>query len=86
MSSVDQELESAIVDCLRQRGRHKTICPSEAARKVRPDRWRELMEQTRCAARRMAAEGRLEFIQGGRVVDPSHARGAIRLRKGEGLL
>ena len=39
-----------------------------------------LMERTRRAARRLVAEGRLEITQRGQVVDPTQARGAIRLR------
>ena len=41
---VDERLEAAIVDLLGQRAGGATICPSEAARAVDPDSWRELME------------------------------------------
>lgn len=76
---VDRALEAAILALLEARDRG-TICPSEAARRVRPDDWRPLMEPTRRAARRLAAEGRVEVVQGGRVVDPAAFRGPIRLR------
>ena len=75
----DRRLELAIAELLRARGRGKSICPSEAARQVFPERWREQMERTREAARRLAAAGELVFTQRGRVVDPSRARGAVRL-------
>jgi hypothetical protein len=39
------------------------------------------MEEARMAARRLVAEEIIEITQGGRVVDPSHAKGPIRLRK-----
>jgi hypothetical protein len=39
------------------------------------------MEPARRAARRLVAAGTLEITQGGRVVDPSTARGPIRLRR-----
>lgn len=42
--------------------------------------WRALMEPVRNGARRLVARGALEITQGGRVVDPSRARGPIRLR------
>jgi hypothetical protein len=78
-------LESAILDLLRERDPSasggKSICPSEAARRVRPDDWREHMEPTRRAARRLVAEGKVEITQGGRVVDPSTAKGPIRVRR-----
>ncbi len=58
-----------------------TICPSEAARAVSPDGWRELLEPARAAARRLVAAGDIDIVQGGRVVDPSTAKGPIRLRR-----
>lgn len=76
---VDEALEAAIVDLLRQRSGGATICPSEAARAVDPDNWRELMEPARSAARRLVARGQVVMTQGGRVVDPSTAKGPIRL-------
>lgn len=78
--AVDRALEEAILALLARRARGKTICPSEAARAVRPDDWRRLMERTRRAARRLVAHGRLDVLQKGQVVDPSTARGPIRLR------
>ena len=42
------------------------------------------MARARRAARRLVATGTLEITQGGRVVDPSTARGPIRLRLGAG--
>ena len=78
---LDRELEAVMLDLARERGRHKTLCPSEVARAVRDD-WRPLMERVRRAARRRAATGEIEVLQGGRVVDPTDARGPIRLRIG----
>jgi hypothetical protein len=78
---VDRALEQAIAELLDGRASDATICPSEAARKVDPEGWRELMEPARRAARRMVAAGTLEILQGGRVVDPSRAKGPIRLRR-----
>jgi len=78
---VDTALETAIVELLEQRARSATICPSEAARNVDPDGWRELMKPARHAAHRLVAEGQIEIVQQGRVVDPSTARGPIRLRR-----
>ena len=81
VQAVDQRLESAIGDLLAARARSATICPSEAARRVDPDGWRELMEPARMAARRLVDRGELEIVQGGKVVDPSTAKGPIRLRR-----
>ncbi len=76
----DRALEDAILRLLGERGPGKSICPSEAARAVGADGWRELMEPARCAARRLAHRDRLRITQGGREVDPAEFRGAIRLR------
>lgn len=72
------ELETLILELARER-HPKSLCPSEVARRHSPDTWRELMEPTREAARRLVAKGLVHITQGGRVVDPSTARGAIRV-------
>jgi hypothetical protein len=81
---VDRELEVALCELLEARGNGKTICPSEAAKVVggteSEGAWRNLMEPARMAARRLVASGDVEIIQQGRVVDPSTARGPIRIR------
>lgn len=48
------------------------------------DAWRALMEPARRAARRLVAAGEVEITQGGRVVDPSTAKGPIRVRRARG--
>lgn len=78
------ELETAIMELLAERGREKSICPSEAAKRVggtasRHD-WESLMEPAREVARRMAKTGKILVTQKGKVVDPASAKGAIRLR------
>jgi len=78
---VDEALERAILDLLAARAGGATICPSEAARAVAPDAWQPLMEPARRAARRLVARGEVEITQGGRRVDPSTAKGAIRVRR-----
>ncbi len=86
VSAVDVRLEEKILELLRSRARSATICPSEAARAVgataeSPDAWRELMEPARRAARRLVQSGDVEIIQGGAAVDPSTAKGPIRIRR-----
>ena len=74
-------------------GRDKTICPSEAAilvgtgekaargpsKATRHD-WESLMEPARSAARRLVAAGKIVITQHGHPVDPSTAKGPIRLK------
>jgi hypothetical protein len=77
---VDTDLEMTIVSLLEGQPRGATICPSEAAKAVGGDEWESLGEQARAAARRLSAGGRVVIIQGGRTVDPSTAKGPIRVR------
>ncbi|MFM8268417.1 MAG: DUF3253 domain-containing protein [Ilumatobacteraceae bacterium] len=81
VTSIDAALEGAIRDLLSTRAAGATICPSEAARVVSADDWRELMEPARAAARRLVIAGEVEVVQGGHVVDASTARGPIRIRR-----
>jgi hypothetical protein len=82
VTAVDEELERSILALLGARARTATICPSDAARAVGDDdTWRELMEPARRAARRLVESGDVVITQGGRVVDPSTAKGAIRIRR-----
>ena len=78
---VDTALEAAIVELLASRARDASICPSEAARHVGDESWRSLMEPARMAARRLVERGEVQIIQAGRVVDPSRAKGPIRIRR-----
>ena len=82
-SPVDAQLEQPVRTLLAARARGATICPSEAARAVGGEQWRELMEPARAAARRLVAAGEVEVTRGGRVVDPSTAKGPIRVRRRE---
>ncbi|MGI8459596.1 MAG: DUF3253 domain-containing protein [Propionibacteriaceae bacterium] len=81
VSAVDRQLETAIRDLLASRAATSTICPSDAARAVRPDDWRPLLEPARAAARRLVAAGEVDITQGGHVVDPSTAKGPVRIRR-----
>jgi len=80
----DAALESAILSLLAARQGGASICPSDAARYVGGNdetAWRPLMEPARAAARRLVASEEVVITQKGRVVDPSTARGPIRIRR-----
>ncbi|MGV3562240.1 MAG: DUF3253 domain-containing protein [Nocardioides sp.] len=81
VSDTDRALETSIRDLLSRRAADATICPSEAARAVGGEDWRDLMEPARRAARRLVSAGEVEITQGGKVVDPSTAKGPIRVRR-----
>lgn len=83
----DPALETAILSLLDSRSATASICPSEAARAVRPptapgdDAWLELMEPARMAARRLEGRGEVAILQRGQVVEGSTAKGPIRIRR-----
>lgn len=78
----DRQLEETILSLLASRAINATICPSEAARAVfSKERWQGEMERTLRAARRLVNAGKLRILQEGKEVEPSTAKGAIRLAK-----
>lgn len=78
---IGQQLETTILELLAARAATSTICPSDAARAVDADNWRDLMEPARLAARRLVDAGEVQITQRGSVVDPATAKGPIRIRK-----
>ncbi|WP_255182386.1 DUF3253 domain-containing protein [Rhodococcus sp. 06-1460-1B] len=80
MSATDKELEDKIRSLLDARSSDATICPSDVARALSDDDWRDLMEPVRRAARRMVDTGEVEITQKGSVIDPSTVKGPIRIR------
>jgi hypothetical protein len=77
----EQRLRAAILRLTRQRGRSSSICPSDAARAVGGDDWRDLMDQARDIARALAKDGEVVVTQQGQELDPNATwRGPIRIR------
>lgn len=71
--------EEEILALLKKRGAGKTICPSE----ILPDELKQnskAMEAVRQAARRLVAKNQIIIMQKGHEVDPSTAKGPIRLK------
>ncbi len=81
MDDAATALERAIDALLDARRPGATICPSEAARAVDPEGWRDLVAQARAVAGRLAARGEVEVTQRGAVVDVATARGPVRIRR-----
>ena len=74
-------LRNTILELARERGPDKTICPSEAARAVGGENWRDLMDDARESARELARRGEVEITQQGEVLHPDATwRGPIRIR------
>lgn len=65
-----------------ERGNEKTICPSEAARKLAgsdPDVWGAIMPDVRKAAISLAREGRVVIYRKGKAVTPDELKGVYRI-------
>lgn len=77
----DTMISDAIRVLAAERGRDKTFCPSEVARRIANDErvWRSLMPRVRAIGRGLAEGGHIRITQRGAVLDPSETpRGPIR--------
>ena len=78
---VAKRLRAAILALARHRGPTSSICPSDAARAVGGDGWRELTAQSRTIAFALARDGDVQITQRGNVIDPDRPScGPIRIR------
>lgn len=77
-------LAATIRTLLRSRG-EGSICPSDAARTVGGDQWRELMDTARQVALDLRADGVVAITQRGRVVSGADIRGPIRIVAADAL-
>ena len=75
----DWAISRAIDDLLDQGPPGSTICPSQVARELGGESWRELMPRVREVATERAQANELEFRRGEERVDPRNSRGSIRL-------
>ncbi len=71
--------EGDILQLLQARGAGKTICPSEVLSEGQKQD-KAIMELVRQSARRLVAKQQIEIMQKGKIVDPSSAKGPIRLK------
>ena len=80
MKHTDKKISDEILEMLMRRDAGKTICPSEVARALFPDNWRDEMENVRLVAKELVKSGKIVITQAGQEVDPDDFKGAIRLR------
>lgn len=75
-------LSDTIMSLVRERGNEKTICPSEAARKLAgsdPDVWGAMMPHVRKVAIGLAREGRVVIYRKGKAITPEDLKGVYRI-------
>jgi uncharacterized protein DUF3253 len=76
---VDARIEAALLALARHRA-PRTTCPSDAARAVGGEDWRDLMDRTREIARTLARRGEVVITQRGATLDPDKPwRGPVRV-------
>ena len=72
---------TTILELSAVRGKDKTICPSEVARKLWPADWRNHMEEIRKTAFALRDEGKVTITQKGNEVVGNEVVGPIRIRR-----
>lgn len=75
-------IDQTILRLLDERKSGGSICPSDVARRLRPEGdWRALMPRVRAAAATLARRGAVEITQYGKRVAPATAKGPIRIAR-----
>ncbi|MGF1492806.1 MAG: DUF3253 domain-containing protein [Microcoleaceae cyanobacterium] len=74
------KVEQCILEKVRTRGTEKTICPSEVARELGGETWRDLMPIVREIGAELSCQGKIVVLQKGQIVDPNQVKGPIRYR------
>ncbi|PJJ85054.1 DUF3253 domain-containing protein [Mucilaginibacter auburnensis] len=73
-------IADAIVTKATERGPEKSTCPSEVARAIFPDNWREHMQEIRNVAIDLCKEGSIIITQKGKDVDVTNFKGPVRIK------
>ena len=71
---------TTILFIAKQRGTEKSTCPSEIARLLFPDNWRQHMQDVVDAATELHNEGKVLITQKGKPIDVNHIKGPIRIK------
>ncbi|HEY9677551.1 MAG TPA: DUF3253 domain-containing protein [Drouetiella sp.] len=81
-ASKREKISANILSMVDERGPSKTICPSDVARALFPDSWRDEMDNVRTVADGLVQRGLIEVTQKGKAIaSAADAHGPIRLRK-----
>ncbi len=76
----DLELETQILQLLSEHKSQKTVDPAQIENHFTPKNPNNLKERIRRAARRLVAQGKVDILQKGKLVDASTAKGTIEVR------
>lgn len=76
----DADILKTILLMAAQRGPEKSTCPSEIARLLFPDDWRQHMRIVVDAAVDLQNQGKIVITQKGKPIDVNHIKGPIRIK------
>ena len=78
----NKEISEKILEILSERKPTSTICPSEVARALVKEDWRDLMDQVRSVADDLQQKGKILVTQRGMsIASATEAKGPIRLKR-----
>ncbi|QRR02474.1 DUF3253 domain-containing protein [Dyadobacter sandarakinus] len=75
-----EKIATTILATAMHRGAEKSTCPSEIARMLFPDDWRNHMKEVREVAIELHNKGSVVITQKGVPVDVEHIKGPVRIR------
>jgi DNA polymerase III delta prime subunit len=75
-----KKIEATILSTARDRGAEKSTCPSEIARTLFPENWRNHMNDVREVAIDLHNKGSVLITQKGMPVDVKHIKGPVRIK------
>jgi len=73
-------ISATILELSAERGKNKTICPSEVARKLSSRDWRKYMSEIRKTAFALRDAGKVVITQKGNEMIGNEVTGPIRIR------
>ena len=76
----DPDISKTILSTAMQRGPEKSTCPSEIARMLFPDDWRNHMKNVVDVAIDLHHQGKVLITQKGEAIDVNHIKGPIRIK------
>ncbi|MET3606963.1 hypothetical protein ABIC74_000805 [Mucilaginibacter rubeus] len=74
------KISNAIISTAMSRGKEKTTCPSEIARALFPDDWRNHMATVRGVAIDLQNQGKVQITQHGKAINTDNIKGPVRIR------
>ncbi|MBE9463242.1 DUF3253 domain-containing protein [Dyadobacter subterraneus] len=75
-----EKIKTTILSTAIHRGAEKSTCPSEIARMLFPDDWREHMKDVLAVAIDLHNKGSVVITQKGEPVDVKHFKGPVRIK------